>query len=131
MLAEGDGFPNGLAFADERTLLVVDSHRHALLRYRLDGEGLVAEGLFGQVPGSGPDGIAFDAAGRLFVAAFDANAVLVLTPDGTVDERVELPGMRPTNLCFAGPELATLVVTCASGGRVVALDGYRGRPLVF
>ena len=57
--------------------------------------------------------------------------MLVLAPDSTVDERVELPGIRPTNLCFAGPELATLVVTCASGSNVVALDGYRGRPLVF
>lgn len=131
VLAEGDGFPNGLAFADERTLVVVDSHRHALLRYRVEGEGLVADGLFAAVPESGPDGIAFDAAGRLFLAAFDLDAVLVLAPDGTVDERIELPGTRPTNLCFAGPDLETLVVACASGGRVVALDGYRGRPLLF
>lgn len=131
VLAEDGGFPNGLAFADEETLLVVDSHRHALLRYRTDGDRLVGDGVFAETPEAGPDGIAFDADGRLFVAAFDANAVLVLGPDGAVDERVELPGLRPTNLCFAGPELATLAVTCASGGRVVALDGYPGRPLVY
>jgi len=131
VVGAGDGFPNGLAFADERTLVVVDTHRHALLRYRLDGEDVVADGLFAQVPGAGPDGIAYDADGRLLIAAFDADAVLVLAPDGSVDERIELPGMRPTNLCFAGPDLATLAVTCASGGRVVALAGYRGRPLVY
>jgi gluconolactonase len=122
VLLETDGFPNGLAFDADGTLVVVDTHRHALVRYRVDERGLVADGLLAEVPGSGPDGIAFDADGRLHVAAFDSEEVLVVGPGGAVEERIPLAGLRPTNLCFAGPGLATLVVTCASGGRVVALE---------
>ena len=131
MLAAGDGFPNGLAFADERTLVVVDTHRHALLPLppRRRGGGRRRPVRAGARDGAGRDRLR--RRGRLLIAAFDADAVLVLAPDGTVDERIDLTGMRPTNLCFAGPDLATLAVTCASGGRVVALDGYRGRPLVY
>ena len=83
MLAEGDGFPNGLAFADERTLVVVDSHRHALLRYRVEGEGLVADGTVrGRCRSPARTASRSTPTGRLFVAAFDLDAVLVLAPGG-------------------------------------------------
>jgi gluconolactonase len=132
VVLEPGGFPNGLAFADDETLILVDTHEHALVRYRLQAGALVADGELARLPGTGPDGIAFDAAGRLIVAAFDANAVLAIAPDGSVDERVELPGARPTNCCFAGADLETLVVTCAAGGRVLALDWPdAGRPVPY
>ena len=51
----------------------------------------------------GPDGIAFDPDGHMYVAAFEEDEVAVLGSDGT--SRATIPtgaGSRPTNLCFAG-----------------------------
>ncbi|MFN8224769.1 MAG: SMP-30/gluconolactonase/LRE family protein [Gaiellales bacterium] len=124
----GVGFPNGLAFADEETLLLADTETHRILRYRCDVGSAREAGVFAELPGTGPDGIAVDRDGRLYVAAFETNEVIVLDPGGVVEERIQLPGARPTNLCFAGEALDVLVVTCASGGRVLAFeDRFPGR----
>ena len=118
-------FPNGLAFGPDGAFYVADSHTHEILRYEVGPHGASDRSVFGAVDGGGPDGIVFDAHGNLYVAAFDTNDVVVLGPDGGVARRLPMgDGSRPTNLCFAGPDLGTLVVTLASGGRVVALDEH-------
>jgi gluconolactonase len=121
---DGIPFPNGLAFGlDQDQLFVADSESGSILRYELGG-GLRGPTVFASVPGGGPDGIAFDREGNLYVAAFDADEVAVFDAEGhraatfPTGER-----SRPTNLCFAGDDLSTLVVTAASGGRVLAIDG--------
>lgn len=116
-------FPNGLAFGpDPADLYVADSDGDQILRYRLDGFVPGRRAVFAESPG-GPDGIAFDAEGHLYVAAFEADEVQVFDRAGTLVRRLPTgPGSRPTNLCFAGPDRATLVVTLAKGGRVVAFD---------
>ena len=123
-VAEGIAFPNGLAFtADGGALLVADSHGHAVVRLAVDGSGLGAAEPFADIPGTEPDGIAFDTVGNLYVAAFASDEVVVIDAAGTVVDRIPTgEGSRPTNLCFAGDDLRTLVVTLASGGRVVAFD---------
>jgi len=125
---DGIAFPNGLAFGlDPDELYVADSDSGDILCFRRGGERRV----HARLPGTGPDGIAFDRDGNLYVAAFETDEVVVLDPAG---ERIAvLPTgdrSRPTNLCFAGDDLSLLVVTAASGGRVLALPGhYRGQPL--
>ena len=131
-VAEQVPFPNGLAFtADGGRLLVADSHGHSLLAFDVDGVTLGEPELFCDLPGTEPDGIALDVHGNVYVAAFGSDEVVVVDPAGGVTERIPTgEGSRPTNLCFAGPDLATLVVTLASGGRVVALDDrFEGLPL--
>ncbi|MBO9577602.1 MAG: SMP-30/gluconolactonase/LRE family protein [Microbacteriaceae bacterium] len=117
-------FPNGLAFTPGGDRLVVaDSHGHRLLSYPVVGAGLGAADVLVEIPGSDPDGIAFDAAGNLYVAAFAGDEVIVVDPAGGIAERIPTgEGSHPTNLCFAGERRTTLVVTLASGGRVVAFD---------
>jgi gluconolactonase len=127
---EGIEFPNGLAFGlDPEELFVADSRTGDLLRYRVVRGAVHGPAVFASAPGGGPDGVAFDADGNLYVALFDADEIAVFDSGG---ERIASlstgNGSRPTNCCFAGDDLATLVVTAASGGRVLALDGkYRGR----
>lgn len=123
-VAEGIAFPNGLAFdADASALFVADSHGDRIVRLPREGATLGDAETFAEIPGTEPDGIAFDAGGNLYVAAFASDEVVVIDPTGSVADRLPTgEGSRPTNLCFAGDDLRTLVVTLASGGRVVAVD---------
>ena len=119
-------FPNGLAFlpgGDE--LLVADSDTRRILRFRQTANGLGPAQVFAELEKDAPDGLAVDAEGRTYVAATSADAVVVLDPDGSVGRVLDLGGpSMPTNVCFGGPDLATLFVTAAKGGRVLALDGH-------
>ncbi len=124
-------FPNGLAFGpDPAYLFVADSTADEILRYRVDGDGPACDReVFARTPGAGPDGIAFDADGNLYVAAFESDDVQIFDPSGRLVRRLPTgAGSRPTNLCFAGPDLDRLVVTLARGGRVVASrERFAGR----
>lgn len=122
-VVDGVRFPNGLAFGPDGAFYLADSTTNEILRFEFDGERAGARSVFGIVPDGGPDGIAFDSAGNLYIAAFETDDVVVLDPRGRLSRRIPMgAGSRPTNLCFAGADLDTLVVTLASGGRVVALD---------
>ncbi|GAA5165328.1 MULTISPECIES: SMP-30/gluconolactonase/LRE family protein [Amycolatopsis] len=128
-VADGIDFPNGLAFdLAGRRLYVAATRARAILRFDWDGAALRPAGVFARVPG-GPDGLAFDADGRLYAALPDADRIAVLRPDGTGEDAIRFPGGTfPTNLCFAGAGRETLVVTAAKGGRVLALDGVATGP---
>jgi gluconolactonase len=124
-LIEGIEFPNGLAFGlDLEELFVADSETGNIFKYRVVDGSVSEPEVFASDPAGNPDGIAFDVEGNLYVANFATDEIAVYDPRGV---RVEsLPtgaGTKPTNCCFAGPGLATLVVTAAAGGRVLALPG--------
>lgn len=126
---EGIAFPNGLAFGLEpEELFVADSKTGHIFTYRVTAEGVGEPRVFASAPGGNPDGIALDAEGNLYAALFEADEIAVFDPRGTrVDSLPTGTGSKPTNCCFAGPGLSTLVVTAASGGRVLALPGdYTG-----
>ena len=57
-----------------------------------------------------------DSEGCLWNARFGAGRVIRYDPDGKVEREVLLPVENPTATTFAGPELATLVVTSACLG---------------
>jgi sugar lactone lactonase YvrE len=67
--------------------------------------------------GAGPDGLALDATGNVYVAYFDAGEVVVLTPKGKIIGAIKLPqgaGTQTTNVAFGGPEAKTLYITEAA-----------------
>lgn len=116
-------FPNGLAFGPDGDLYVADTDASEILRYTVGPDGTSGRRVYSSIPGTGPDGIAFDADGWLYVAAFESDEVLTIDPSGVLSRRISMGAKsRPTNLCFAGEDLSTLVVTLASGGRVVAMN---------
>jgi gluconolactonase len=149
---DGMWFPNGVVVADD-LLLVAETFRRTIWAYDLVGDGRAAgKRRFCELPDvpdaprlppdeqrargldhvCGPDGMALDADGRLYVAHFASGAVFVFDGDGTELDRLDVPGRDPTNVCFAGPDHDQLVVTVDDTGDVVALDlRVRGRRLPF
>jgi gluconolactonase len=114
--------PNGLVFSpDERTLYVGDSGAiHAPGDYDADRpRGVVAfdvgdgprparRGPFGQpVPGF-PDGMAVDAAGRVYVSC--ERGVQVLDPAGALIGEIAVSG-GAVNFTFGGPDRDVLLIT--------------------
>jgi gluconolactonase len=64
--------------------------------------------------GAGPDGMALDEKGNVYVAYFDAGEVVVLTPKGKIIGSIKLPageGTFTTNVAFGGPDRMTLYIT--------------------
>ncbi len=111
------GLSNGLAFsADGSTLYSVDTFSHVVRTRPYD----VATGAVGvrrdhvRVDDGYPDGIALDAEDHLWVAVFGQGEVRRFAPDGTLVDVVRTPGApQATNVCFAGPDRRTLVITTA------------------
>lgn len=124
VLQHGLRYPNGLAFGpDPADFYLAETATRRILRFRISGGGLSAPEVFATLPAGEPDGLAFDCDGRLHVAATTADAVMVLDPGGRCVEMLDLGGRCfPTNLCFGGPGLATLLVTAGKGGRVLAVE---------
>jgi gluconolactonase len=73
-------------------------------------------------PDSSPDGMCFDALGRLIVTASTGGCLYVVSPGGgTIERVIESADPCPTNVCFGGPRHQTLLVTEGGHGRVVSL----------
>nr|WP_294696568.1 SMP-30/gluconolactonase/LRE family protein [uncultured Friedmanniella sp.] len=111
VVAEGFAQPNGLAFsADERRLFVVDSARHTIRRFEVDGAALRGGEVFA-ADDLGYDGIRFDDDGRLWGAAHDG--VHCYDPDGTLLGKLLLPEIV-ANLEFGGPQRNHLYLTATT-----------------
>jgi gluconolactonase len=117
-LAEGLAFPNGLALSPhEKYLFVADTRKNRILRYVLDPP--VRSYLFAQMNGGwGPDGMAFDLAGNLYVAHYGGGEVMVIDPKGELAERITVGGLFPTNVAFGGPDRKTVYVTEVETGSI-------------
>jgi sugar lactone lactonase YvrE len=134
---------NGIAFTQDGQIVVADTARGALWKVRLDRGGKVAsptgcdqtysadtlclDDVFAESPYlEGADGIALDAAGRVWVDANERQAIVVADVNGTVTEffrnpadattgrRNDGPLETPTSPVFLG---RTLCTTSSDGNR--------------
>ncbi|HEV7216682.1 MAG TPA: SMP-30/gluconolactonase/LRE family protein, partial [Chloroflexota bacterium] len=132
-LDSGLAFPNGVALdAAESAVFLAETPRNHILRYPISSDGAVGRPtVFARLRGQpGPDGMAFDRAGNLYVAQHGAGRVIVLDPAGRELDAIAVPGSRPTNVAFAGPDFAALVVTEVQTAGVYRLNlGVPGQPL--
>ncbi len=133
-VVSGFYFPNGLAFsADGNHLVVAETRRQRIWRGRWDAERALwlAPRPWASVGGTiGPDGMAFGADGRLYVAIYSGGAVKIVAPDGEVEESIPIPGANPTNCAFDPAGSRGLVVSEAEQGRLFSLPAYGpGAPL--
>ncbi|MBH9551620.1 SMP-30/gluconolactonase/LRE family protein [Inhella gelatinilytica] len=130
-MAAGITTSNGLAWSpDAQHLYWADTKAHAIYRLPYD----LATGAIGdrqvwaqfaardssqplKTYGGRPDGAAVDAEGAYWVAMFEGQRLLRLSPAGTVLAEIQLPVRCPTMPCFGGADLRTLYITTAREGR--------------
>jgi gluconolactonase len=118
-------FPNGLAFSpDGRTLTIAETYKHRL--WKGDWNAKTCEWTNAKVwveldGGIGPDGMAFDSEGNLYVAVFDTGKIKVISPKGKIIEEIQTLGKRPTNCAFDPSGKLGLVVTEAEKGLLLSI----------
>lgn len=129
-------FANGLALSPNGDhLYVVETFSNAIFRLPIkeDGSSGTREEV-ATLPGVLPDGLAFDAAGDLYVACYEPSRVMRITPGtpgGRVEVFIEDPEAHlfchPTNLAFRG---STFFTTNLGRWHITAVDaGTTGLPL--
>lgn len=116
---------NGLAWSPNgRTMHWSDTKAHTIYAADFDpaSGGLSRQRVFASFPlkqpgqaldayGGRPDGAAMDAEGCYWVAMFEGQRLLRLSPEGVIVREVVLPVRCPTMPCFGGPDLRTLYIT--------------------
>jgi gluconolactonase len=137
LVADDISRPNGVALSpDEKILYVADTWSENLLAYAVQPNGsLLARRTFAKLagfkttsqgPSGGADGIAVDAAGRVYVAT--GAGVEVFSPEGSALGAIPLP-KQPQNLAFGGADRSKLyVVGRGSVFRIATLTKGVDRP---
>jgi gluconolactonase len=124
----GMEFPNGIVVREGR-LYVAETYCLKVWVYEVVGPGrATGKAEFCTLPRfesekiQGPDGMAFDSEGNLYVAHYGSGAVFVYDAGGILLDRIPTPGVNPTNLCFGGAAHDQLYVTVDDLGILVVLD---------
>ena len=73
-----------------------------------------------------PDGLTVDAQGGVWVALDNGSAVRRYTPDGVLDEVIEVPARKVTACTFGGPHLDQLFITTSREGLEPGADPLAG-----
>lgn len=118
-IARIDGFPNGLAFLPDGSLLVGLTEGKALIRYEWEADGpLGAPEVWARLdPRVGADGVLV-ADDVVIVAGSVSDSLLLFDLEGRlVDEWPTGEGSDPTNLCIG---FDRLWVTCGYGGSLIS-----------
>jgi sugar lactone lactonase YvrE len=122
---------NGLAWSPNgRTMYWSDTKAHTIFAFDFDpASGTLAnQRVFAsfapkqasqalETYGGRPDGAAVDAEGCYWVAMFEGQRVLCLSPKGELLRELRLPVRCATMPCFGGPALTTLYITTARENR--------------
>ena len=128
-------YANGVVLSPDRRYLFVSAHLgRRVLRFEIGQKGrLGGRQVFVRLdrlapaakdadPLAGPDGLAFDRQGNLYIAEYGAGRILVVGPDRRLVKIITVRNRFVTNLVF-GPRGKTLYVTAPASNEVWP---YRG-----
>jgi sugar lactone lactonase YvrE len=110
--------PNGMAFSpDGRTMYLSDSHPKSQLIWAFDYDTATGTPANRRVfadmnplPGR-PDGAAVDTDGCYWICGNDAGLIHRFTPQGQLDQSLQVPVKKPAMCAFGGADMKTLYVT--------------------
>ncbi len=136
---------NGLDWSPDGSLAYYnDTPTHQIAVFDYDRQaGLTGRRTFVEIPPEigRPDGLTVDSNGGVWVALYDGAAVRRYTPEGVLDEVVELPVRKVTACTLGGPRLGQLFITTsreglepgsepAAGSLFRAIVGVTGKPVL-
>ncbi len=126
-LAEQMGTTNGIEVSpDGRTLYVNESIQRNVWAFDITSKNLLAnKRLIKQFPDHGFDGMRCDVDGNLYITRYGEGTVVKMSPVGDILQKVNVLGVRPSNLCFGGPDGCTVYVTQVEGARIVSFRADR------
>ena len=121
LLASGLGTTNGLEVSpDGRTLYVNESEQRGVWAFPIAADGsLGPRRLVKQFDDFGFDGMRCDVDGNLYITRHFKGTVVKLSPAGETLREIDVLGMKPSNLCFGGPDGRTVYVTEVDHQRLV------------
>ncbi len=130
LLDRGFQLTNGIAFGPGgETLYVAETLTGNIYRYwikngKLDsGREFFANVLIknpDQYEGvAGPDGMAFDLEGYLYVTVLVQGDITVISPEGEIPERINIDGTMPTNIAFSKMKQNQALVTESSKNQLI------------
>src|SRR5438093_7515716 len=97
-------FPNGCCLsADEKWLYVVQSLMPGVVRLAISIDGILGKPeKVVELPGTVPDGVAFDAKGNLFISCYTPDIIYRLSPSGDLavlaQDELHVTFASPTNI---------------------------------
>lgn len=120
---KGMDYPNGLALNQAQTqLFVAETGTKKIWQFDWNTKTnqLSNKNLFAETGGSiGPDGIAFDEDGNLYVAVYGSGKIKVWDENGVLKEEINAFGYNPTNCALDPSGNKGLVITEAENGLLV------------
>jgi gluconolactonase len=133
---DAPAFTNGLAIDPASAwLYVVESEVPVISRSAITSAGLTGHEVVLEMPRTVPDGLAFTADGRLLIACYRPDAVMIWdgsTRDVLVDDWTGENLNAPTNLAFIGDDRDRLVTANLGGYHIAELGtDLRGAPLHY
>jgi D-xylonolactonase len=120
-LWEGIEVTNGLGFSPDGKLLYhCDSSTRAVWAYEVNSDRTVSDRqIFAKLPDGMPDGMAVDIEGGVWVAVVAGQGEIVrFKPDGTIDQRINVPARTVTSVAFGGPDMCDFYTVTANNDQL-------------
>lgn len=115
------GTANGIEVSpDGKILYVNESVQRNIWMYDIAADGsLSGKRLLIKFDDFGMDGMRVDVDGNLYVTRYGKGSVVKLSPQGRILREISVPGAKPSNITFGGPDGRTAYVTEVVQGRLL------------
>ena len=115
------GTANGIEVSpDGKILYVNESVQRNIWMYDIAPDGsLSGKRLLIKFDDFGMDGMRVDVDGNLYVTRYGKGTVVKLSPQGRILREISVPGAKPSNITFGGPDGRTAYVTEVVQGRLL------------
>jgi sugar lactone lactonase YvrE/nicotinamidase-related amidase len=122
LLATDLGTTNGIEVSPTgSTLYVNESKQRNVWAFKITADKTLSDKrLIRQFEDHGFDGMRCDVDGNLYITRYGKGTVVKMTPEGKILREIPVLGMRPSNVCFGGPDRRTAYVTEVESRRLVS-----------